>query len=95
MTTYPGASLDNLLVRQTALSVILQGLMDTMIAKDLLTPNDIVAIRRYAMQLSRDMLDVADAQTRAAGIKIGEEVEAFLRVLVGLPLDPNEDEGLS
>lgn len=91
MTTYPGASLDNLLIRQTALSVILQGLMDTMIAKDLLTPKDVVAIRRYAMNLSRDMLDVADAQTRAAGVKIGEEVEAFLRVLVGLPLDPNGD----
>jgi hypothetical protein len=95
MTTYPGASLDNLLVRQTALSVVLQGLMDTMIAKDLLTPKDVVAIRRYAMALSQDMLDVADAQTRAAGIKVGEEVEAFLRVLVGMPLDPNEDEGLS
>ncbi|MGI4797807.1 MAG: hypothetical protein ACRYG8_27920 [Janthinobacterium lividum] len=95
MKTYPGAYLENLLIRQTALSVILQGLMDTMIAKGLLNSDDIVVIRRYAMDLSRDMLDVVDAKTRAAGIKIGEEVEVFLRVLVGLPLDPNEDEGLA
>ena len=92
MMTYPGVSLDNLLIRQTALSVVLQGLMNTMIAKGFLTSNDIVAIHNYAMDLSRDMLDVADAQVRAAGVRIGEEVEAFLKVIVNLPLESGEDE---
>ncbi|MGI4797418.1 MAG: hypothetical protein ACRYG8_25905 [Janthinobacterium lividum] len=87
--------MDNLLIRQAALSVIMQGLMETMITKNLLTPKDLVAVRRYAMNLSRDMLDMADAHTRAAGVIIGEEVEAFLQVLTGLSLDPNEDERLS
>lgn len=94
MTTYPGASLDDLLVRQTALSIILQGLLDTMIAKALLTSMDVVAIRRYALDLSQDMLDIADTNTRAAGIRIGEEVEAFLRVVVTLPLNPGDNDDI-
>ena len=68
--------------------------MDRMILKDLLTGSDIAAIRRYALDMTTDLQSAAGAEARAAGIRIAEEVEAFLRVVVGRPADSNEDEGL-
>ena len=84
--------LESILIRQASLSVILHGLMDRMIARDLLTGADIAAIRRYALDMANDLQDAAGAQARAIGIRVAEEVEAFLGVVVGLPADLNEDE---
>ena len=97
VVTMPGPppDLDGLLIRQASLSVVLHGLMDQMIAKDLLTGSDIAAIRHYAMDMTTDLQNAASGQARATGIRIAEEVEAFLRVVVGLPADPNKDEGIS
>ena len=89
----PPFDLDGLLIRQASLSVILHGLMDRMIAKDLLTGHDIAAIRRYALDMAIDLQNAAGAEARATGIRIAEEVEAFLRVVVGLRADLNENEG--
>ena len=88
----PSHDLEGILIRQASLSVVLHGLMDRMIAKDLLTGSDIAAIRRYALDMATDLQNAAGGQARARGIRIAEEVEAFLRVVIGLPADPNEDE---
>jgi hypothetical protein len=88
----PGASLENLLLRHSALSVIVQGLMDTLLTKGLLDQTDILAVRRYAMDLSRDLLDASSAEARAAGVRLGEEVEAFLHVVVGSDVQSDGDE---
>ena len=88
----PSPDLDSLLIRQASLSVILHGLMDRMIAKDLLTDSDIAIIRRYALDMTTDLQNAARGQARATGIRIAEEVEGFLKVVVGLPADPQEDE---
>ena len=90
----PSPDLDTLLIRQASLSVVLHGLMDRMIVKDFLTGSDIAAIRRYALNMTNDLQNAAGAEARATGIRIAEEVEAFLRVVVGMPADPNEDEGI-
>ena len=66
--------------------------MDRMIAKDLLTGSDMAAIRHYALDMTTDLQNAAGGQARATGVRIAEEVEAFLRVVVGLPADPNKDE---
>ncbi len=86
--------LDSLLIRQASLSVVLHGLMDRMIAKDLLKSSDIAAIRRYALDMTTDLQNAAGAETRATGIRIAEEVEAFLSVVVRMPAGAHKGEGL-
>ncbi len=83
--------LDRLLIRQASLSVILHGLIDRMIAKDLLTSFDITTIRRYALDMTTDLQNAAGAEVRATGIRIAEEAEAFLKVVVRMPVDPNKE----
>ncbi len=90
----PSHELDNLLIRQASLSVVLHGLMDRMIARDLLTISDMATIRRYALDMTTDLQNAAGAEARATGIRIAEEVEAFLRVVVGMYANPNEDTGI-
>ncbi len=90
----PSHELDTLLIRQASLSVVLHGLMDRMIARDLLTISDMVTIRRYALDMTTDLQNAAGAEARATGIRIAEEVEAFLGVVVGMYADPNEDKGI-
>ena len=90
----PSHDIDNLLIRQASLSVILHGLIDRMIARNLLERSDIIAIRRYALDMTNDLQNAAGKQARATGIRIAEEVEAFLKVVVRLPTDPNDDEGI-
>lgn len=90
----PFPNLDTLLIRQASLSVILHGLMDRMIVKDLLTGSDIAAIRCYALDMTTDLQNAAGVEARATGIRIAEEVEAFLRVVVRMPADPDKDEEL-
>ncbi len=89
----PSLDLEGILIRQASLSVVLHGLMDRMIGRELLRASDIFAIRRYALDMTNDLQNAAGAQARATGIRIAEEVEAFLRVVVGPPADPNGDEG--
>ena len=88
----PSSDLNNLLVRQASLSVVLHGLIDCMIARNLLTYSDIAAIRRYALDMTIDLQKATGTEAKATGIRIAEEVEAFLRVIVDLHADPNEDE---
>lgn len=89
----PSHDLEGIIIRQASLSVVLHGLMDRMIARELLRASDISAIRRYALDMTNDLQNAAGAQARATGIRIAEEVEAFLGVVVGPPADPNGDEG--
>lgn len=65
-----------------------------MIAKDVLTISDMATIRRYALDMTSDLQKAAGAEAMATGIRIAEEVEAFLRVMVGVYADPNEDTGI-
>ena len=88
----PSPDFDTLLIRQASLSIILHGLLDRMIVKRLLTGSDIAAIRRYALDMTTDLQNAAGAEARATGIRIAEEVEAFLRVVVGRPADPDKDQ---
>lgn len=83
MTLPTGGDLDAFKVRQAAMSIVIHGLMDRMIAKGLLDGPDIDAIRSYALDMARDLQDAAGTQERAFGIRLGEEVEAFLGVLAG------------
>ena len=82
MSNVEHPNLETLLLRQASLSVILHGLITRMVDKGLLAEADIVAIRRFALDMAYDLQDAAGPQTRAAGIRIAEEVEAFLTVLV-------------
>ena len=85
-------AIDDLLIRQASLSVVLHGLLDRLVSKDLLTSADLAYIRRYALDMTTDLQNAANGQARASGIRIAEEVEAFFRVVVRLPADfPNKD----
>ena len=97
MSNAQSSDLETLLVRQTGLSVILHGLLDRMVTKGLLDGSDIAAVRHYALDMTIDLQNAAGSQARAAGIRIGEEVEAFLDVIVVGPRanDNEEEQGIT
>ena len=70
---------ETLLLRQASLSVILHGLITRMMDKGLLAEADIAVIRSFALDMTHDLQNAAGQQARATGIRIAEEVEAFLR----------------
>ena len=78
----PGNSdIETVLIRQASLSVIIHGLIDCMVAKSLLDESDLTAIRCYALNMATDLQNAAGSEARAAGIRIAEEVESFLKVV--------------
>ena len=78
MTLSPGAELESLLVRQTSFSVILLGCIDKLVGKGLLSIQDLLDVRQYALDLAVDLQNAGDASTRASGIRIAEEIEAIM-----------------
>lgn len=90
----PSHELHTLLIRQASLSVVLHGLIDCMITRNLLTTSDLATIRRYALHMTTDLQNAAGTEARATGIRIAEEVEAFLSVVVRMYGDPNDDIGI-
>ena len=67
-------------IRQASLSVILHGIIDCMVARGIFNASDIATIRRYALDMATDLQNAAGSEARAAGIRIAEEVEAFIKV---------------
>ena len=92
MSGSENSDLETISIRQAGLSIILHGLIDRMIARNLFTGADIAAIHRYALDMTVDLQNAAGPEARAAGVRIAEEVEAFLKVISIPPEDADNEE---
>lgn len=77
-------------IRLATTGLVLRGLLHVLTLKGVLTPADVAAIERFALDLARDMRDLDASLPQVAGARLDEDVRAFFSVL---PLHdgPEED----
>lgn len=77
----PGADPEHLLLRLTTIAAVQHGLLDRLVAKGLLTPADLAAIEGVALDLARDLRDLAASGPQVAGARLEADVRAYFSAI--------------
>ena len=77
---FPGAELDNLLVRTTVVSLALQTLVGRLVAKGTLDKTDLMAMRDTGLQLAAGLQAHGGTGPQIGGARLDGEVAAWWEV---------------
>ena len=79
--TSPGADPERMLARLTALSLVVQGLLERLILNGTLELVDLDGIRKFALDLTSDLQAHSATDAQVGGARTAAEVDAFFEAM--------------
>ena len=90
----PGADLEQLLVRQTVISLALQALIERLVTSGQLKPVDLTVMREFGLQLAEDLRAHGGSGAQIGGDRVEAEIRAWWEPL-GVPANMERPDAAS